>query len=211
MTEQRETSSGGATLSAAWLFDTGVPFEARLLALVDWLEAKRPRPVPRETQHLLAHLLSTEAFAVPFHLVFPDEPALDLTLENPNVIPPENPIVDDRQVENFIWRHTPLDRQVIAQLSDADLKYEALLGLVDWDAAFESKAAFEAASERYEVVTTQGADGQVVHEQDVFWYVAARDYGVSEVDARLFSRFKLIYFMANGVASDDVGTTMLSD
>lgn len=196
-------------LSTQDLFDRSIEFESRLEKLIAWIDAKRGVPTERAEALLLAHLLATDAVTLPLHQIFPDEEAMDLSLCHPWRKAEEDPVVDEVSLLNFIWRHSTFSPDTVEQLQACARKYEAIIGLVSWDVAFESEDEFKKALEKYEIVTRLGVDGEIVHEDEVFWYVAARDYGISQEDADMFNRLSMIYLFSLGIALDDVGVTVL--
>jgi hypothetical protein len=192
------------------LFDSRIDLERRLACLVGWIEARRGQPAAKPEQVLLAYLLGAGAASIPLHLVYPDEPAMDLSLLNPEFVEDEQAAVDEGLMSAFIWRHTHLEMAQIDRLLDIERRYMAIIGLTAWDAGFESRDEFESAVGRYEVIIQEGPDGNPVHEEDVFRYLAAREGDFSREDADAFSRFSMLYLFLTGVASDDVGVTVMA-
>lgn len=191
------------------LFDPAVELERRLADLVAWIQPRRQKPVEKPEHQLLASLLGAGAASIPLHLVFPDEPEMDLGLVNPAFVDDAEPMVDERLAAQFIWRHTHLTLDQIERLQEVEHRYQAIIGLTEWDAGFETRAQFEEAVSRYEIIVEKGPDGLTIHEDAVFWYVAARDEGFSREDADTYSRFHSLYLFLLGLATDDVGITVL--
>lgn len=191
------------------LFNPAVELERRLADLVAWIQLRRQKPVEKPAQQLLASLLGAGAASIPLHLVFPDEPEMDLSLINTAFVGKAEPIIEETLVAQFIWRHTHLTLDQIERLQEAEHRYQAIIGLTEWDAGFETRAEFEEAVSRYEIIVEKGPDGLTIHEDAVFWYVAARDEGFSREDADTYSRFHSLYLFMIGLATDDVGITVL--
>jgi hypothetical protein len=191
------------------LFDSAVELERRLADLVAWIESRRQKPVEKPEHQLLASLLGAGAASVPLHLVFPDEPEMDLGLVNTAFVGEAEPIIEETLVAQFIWRHTHLTIDQIERLQEAEHRYHAIIGLTDWEGGFETRTQFEEAVGRYEVIIEKTPGGLTIHEDEVFWYVAARDEGFSREDADAYSRFHSLYLFLLGIATDDVGITVL--
>jgi hypothetical protein len=191
------------------LFDPAVELERRLADLVAWIESRRQKPVEKPEHQLLASLLGAGAASVPLHLVFPDEPEMDLSLINTIFVGEAEPIIEETLVAQFIWRHTHLTIDQIERLQEAEHRYHAIIGLTDWEGGFETRAEFDEAVGRYEVIIEKTPGGLTIHEDEVFWYVAARDEGFSREDADAYSRFHSLYLFLLGIATDDVGITVM--
>lgn len=184
---------------AAVVFDPARDFAARLGALRDAIEAHGVHPGETE-QRLLAELLARPAYAIPLELLFGDDRGLPPVLVDPYRDPPSAVDIDPEEERAFIRRFAELPEEQVSRLEASHLKYLTLLGLMSWDACYDSEEAFEQDRARYEIIARRADSGRPIADWETLAYVAGRDWGIAEAEVDAFARMQLVYYFALGAA-----------
>lgn len=190
-------------LTTREIFDPSLAAEARTQRLIDWLEARRGRPVNQKVSRLLGYLVAHAAIAIPLGEIFQGESRLDLTIVNPVCPVPASPQVNVEAFARFLVEHSGLPEDKVTSLLATEGRYLALLGLTPWQASFATEEQYLKALDASDVHIEHGVDGTIVFDIDEFARLAGEAGGLTLDDIRRFSRYQTIYYYALGIEHDE--------
>lgn len=188
-------------MDIAEIFDPNVAGPERATHFLAWLEQKATVPLTAKRAALIRWLVETNAAKIPLWLIVSGDnydPALEFDVINPYFDHAGERYIDIFKEFGFIARYSDLDLDEAGRIRQHMQEYEACIGIIPAEVAFESAAELDEARRRFGVIAP-APDRDPSFDIDQLANGLAVHYGLPRDHVIEYDQFRSIYHSARGI------------
>lgn len=188
-------------MEVAEVFDPAIAGPERATRFLVWLGQKATVPLTAKRAALIRWLVETGAAKVPLWLIVSGDnhdPALEFDVINPYFDHAGGRYVDTFKEFGFIARYSDLDLDEAGRIRQHLEEYEACIGLIPFEAVFESDAELDKARRRFGVSAPE-PDRDPFFDIDRLADTLAAHFSIPRDHVLEYDQFRTIYHSARGI------------